>query len=119
MIIAKTDTFPFRIPFKPGIQAAASAWGNEGLPVADSLLVRVTTDQGLEGWGETFGFRAVPLVRAQRLQGFKEWWRLFWEECTPVNWKSRTEDVDLSPDHAGGLRMPRVGRGSQAKQVHI
>ena len=59
MIIAKIETFPLRIPFKPGAQAAASAWGDKGLPVADSLLVRVTTDQGLEGWGETFGFRAV------------------------------------------------------------
>ena len=63
MIIAKIDTFPLRIPFKPGTQAAASAWGDKGLPIADSLLVRVTTDQGLEGWGETFGFRAVPLAK--------------------------------------------------------
>ena len=59
MIIANIETFPLRIPFKPGTRAAASAWGEKGLPVADSLLVRVTTDQGLEGWGETFGFRAV------------------------------------------------------------
>ena len=59
MIIANIETFPLRIPFKSGTQAAASAWGDKGLPVADSLLVRVTTDQGLEGWGETFGFRAV------------------------------------------------------------
>jgi len=59
MIIANIETFPLRIPFKSGTQAAASAWGDKGLPVADSLLVKVTTDQGLEGWGETFGFRAV------------------------------------------------------------
>ena len=59
MIIAKIETFPLRIPFKPDTHAAASAWGGKGLPVADSLLVKVTTDQGLEGWGEAFGFRAV------------------------------------------------------------
>lgn len=59
MIIAKIETFPLRIPFKPGTHAAASAWGGEGLMVADSLLVKVTTDTALEGWGETFGFRAV------------------------------------------------------------
>jgi L-alanine-DL-glutamate epimerase-like enolase superfamily enzyme len=59
MIIANIETFPLRIPFRSGTQAAASAWGDKGLPVADSLLVRVTTDQGLEGWGETFGFRAA------------------------------------------------------------
>jgi len=37
--------------------------GDKGMPVADSLLVKVTTDQGLEGWGESFGFRAVPLTK--------------------------------------------------------
>src|SRR5215469_15926415 len=63
MIIAKVETFPLRIPFKSGTRAAASAWGDKGLPAADSLLVRVTTDQGLEGWGETFGFRAVSSAK--------------------------------------------------------
>jgi L-alanine-DL-glutamate epimerase-like enolase superfamily enzyme len=29
----------------------------------DSVLVKVTTDEGLEGWGEAFGFRAVPSVK--------------------------------------------------------
>ena len=63
MIISKIETFPLRIPFKPGTRAAASAWGGEGLPAADSLLVKVTTDEGLEGWGETFGFRAVSSAK--------------------------------------------------------
>jgi L-alanine-DL-glutamate epimerase-like enolase superfamily enzyme len=64
MIIANIETFPLRIPFKSGTQAAASAWGDKGLPVADSLLVRVTTGQGLEGWGETLGFRAVRSAKS-------------------------------------------------------
>src|ERR1700742_1316507 len=59
MIVAKIETFVLRIPFKSDTGAAASAWGDEGLPAADSLLVKVTTDQGLTGWGEAFGFRAV------------------------------------------------------------
>jgi L-alanine-DL-glutamate epimerase-like enolase superfamily enzyme len=59
MIIAKIETFPLRIPFKPDTRAAAPAWGGKGLPVADSLFVRVCTDQGLESWGEAFGFRTV------------------------------------------------------------
>jgi L-alanine-DL-glutamate epimerase-like enolase superfamily enzyme len=63
MIIAKIETFPLRIPFKSAARAAASAWGDKDLPVADSLLVKVTTDQGLEGWGETFGFRAVASAK--------------------------------------------------------
>jgi L-alanine-DL-glutamate epimerase-like enolase superfamily enzyme len=63
MIIAKIETLPLRIPFKSGAGAAASAWGDKGLPAADSLLVKVTTDRGLEGWGETFGFRAVSSAK--------------------------------------------------------
>ncbi len=63
MIIAKIDTFPLRIPFKPVTRAAASGWGEEGLLFANSLLVRVTTDQGLEGWGEAFGLGAAPSAK--------------------------------------------------------
>jgi L-alanine-DL-glutamate epimerase-like enolase superfamily enzyme len=48
-----------RIPFKRGTKSEAAAWGDKNLPAADSLLVKVTTDQGLGGWGEAFGFRAV------------------------------------------------------------
>jgi len=59
MIVAKSETFWLRIPFKSDTGAAISEWGDQGLPAADSLLVRVTTGQGLEGWGEPFGFRAV------------------------------------------------------------
>jgi L-alanine-DL-glutamate epimerase-like enolase superfamily enzyme len=63
MIIARIETFPLRIPFKPGTRSAASAWGAKDLPAVDSLLVKVTTDQGLEGWGEAFGFAAVPVTQ--------------------------------------------------------
>jgi len=63
MIIGKIETFPLRIPFNPGNHVAASAWGDKDLLAADSLLVKVTTDQGLEGWGETFGFRAVSSAK--------------------------------------------------------
>jgi hypothetical protein len=46
MIVAKIEAFPLRISFKPGTRAAAFAWGDKDLPVADSLLVRVSTDEG-------------------------------------------------------------------------
>jgi len=62
MIISRIECVPLRIPLKP-TRSAASAWGDSGLPAADSLLVKVTTDQGLEGWGEAFGFRAAPSVK--------------------------------------------------------
>ena len=63
MVIAKIETFPLRIPFKTGSRSDAAAWGDKDLPAADSLLVKVTTDQGLQGWGEAFGFRAVTSVK--------------------------------------------------------
>jgi L-alanine-DL-glutamate epimerase-like enolase superfamily enzyme len=59
MIITGIETFPLRIPVKPGVKSDAAAWGDKNLPAADSLLVKVMTDQGLTGWGEAFGFRAV------------------------------------------------------------
>ena len=63
MIISGIETFPLRIPFNPGNKSAASAWGPKGLHAVDSLLVRVTTDSGLEGWGESFGFTGVPVTQ--------------------------------------------------------
>lgn len=59
MIITAIESVPLRIPFRAGSKSEASAWGDGNLPAADSLLVKVTTDQGLTGWGEAFGFRAV------------------------------------------------------------
>lgn len=63
MIITGVESIPLRIPFKPGTRSASSAWGDGNLPAADSLLVKVTTDQGLIGWGEAFGFRAAASAR--------------------------------------------------------
>lgn len=63
MIITSIETFPLRIPFRPGTQSAASAWGQKDLPAVDSLLVKVTTDQGIDGWGEAFGFTGVPVTQ--------------------------------------------------------
>jgi L-alanine-DL-glutamate epimerase-like enolase superfamily enzyme len=63
MIIAGIETVPLRIPFRAGTKSDASAWGDRNLPAADSLLVKVMTDQGLVGWGEAFGFRAVASAK--------------------------------------------------------
>lgn len=63
MVIDKIETFPLRIPFRSANRAAASEWLDEGAPAADSLLVRVTTSEGVQGWGEAFGFRAVSSAK--------------------------------------------------------
>lgn len=54
--ITKIETFPLRIPFRPG-------GGKAARPAVDSLLVKVTTTGGIAGWGEAFGFEATPVTR--------------------------------------------------------
>ena len=63
MIISGIETVPLRILFRAGTKSDASAWGDSNLPAADSLFVKVTTDEGLVGWGEAFGFRAVASAK--------------------------------------------------------
>lgn len=64
MKIADIETIPLRIPFTVGGKQDDAVWGKRDLQAADSLVVKVTTDTGLTGWGETFGFMAVPPARA-------------------------------------------------------
>jgi len=59
MIIDRIEAFPLAIPFGAG----AALPGPGRPPGVSSLLVRVTTDEGHEGWGEAFGFEATPVTR--------------------------------------------------------
>lgn len=61
--IAKIETIALRIPLKADCVPGASLWGDK-LSAADSLLVKVTTDDGVEGWGEAFGLHAVDVAKA-------------------------------------------------------
>ena len=63
MKIANIETIALRIPFTSGGQSAGGVWGSKDLQVADSLIVKITTDDGTVGWGETFGFTAIPAVK--------------------------------------------------------
>ena len=63
MKIARIETIPLRIPFTTGGKSAGGVWGPKDLQVVDSLVVKVTTDDGTIGWGETFGFTAIPAVQ--------------------------------------------------------
>lgn len=63
MKIASIETIPLRIPFTAGGTSDAGAWGGKDLRTVDSLIVKVTTDDGIVGWGETFGFTAIPAVK--------------------------------------------------------
>jgi L-alanine-DL-glutamate epimerase-like enolase superfamily enzyme len=59
MIIDRIDAFPLAIPFGSG----AALPGPSRPPGVTSLLVRVRTDEGHEGWGEAFGFEATAVTR--------------------------------------------------------
>jgi L-alanine-DL-glutamate epimerase-like enolase superfamily enzyme len=61
--IAAIESIPLRIPFTAGGRSDAGVWGGAGLQTVDSLVVKVTTDTGVVGWGESFGFTAIPAVR--------------------------------------------------------
>lgn len=58
--ITAIEAIPLRIPLKPDLRGAA-LWGEE-LTAADSLLVKVTTDDGIIGWGEAFGLYGTALA---------------------------------------------------------
>lgn len=55
------ETIPLRIPVRAG-STPAFLWGDK-LSAADALLVKVTTRDGVEGWGEAFGYRAVDSAK--------------------------------------------------------
>jgi L-alanine-DL-glutamate epimerase-like enolase superfamily enzyme len=59
VIIGRIEAFPLTIPFGAG----AALPGPARPPGVSTLLVRVTTDEGHEGWGEAFGFEATAVTR--------------------------------------------------------
>src|SRR5882762_8088891 len=64
MKIAMIEVIVVGIPFAGWSKSAESAWGKKNASRADSLLVKVTTEGGVIGWGEAFGFTAIPAVKA-------------------------------------------------------
>ena len=61
MKIVAIETHLIRVPCDIG--AARTAFLGVGWATLDTLLVRVVTDQGLEGWGEGFGHACCPATR--------------------------------------------------------
>jgi len=64
MKIQTIETIVLRIPFTTGGSADADSWGGKAWETADALLVKITTDEGLVGWGEAFGYNAIPATKA-------------------------------------------------------
>src|SRR6266850_1587851 len=63
MKIEHIEAIALRIPFMAGGKSDVGAWGDKDLKTVDSLVVKVTTDSGVVGWGESFGFTSIPAVR--------------------------------------------------------
>ncbi len=62
MKIESVETFVLSIPFDvgaKGLMFAGKPWEKLGI-----LLVKVTTSDGLTGWGEAFGHSAIPSTKA-------------------------------------------------------
>ena len=64
MKIQTIETILLSLPYTTGGSADAEAWGGKPWRTADALLVKVTTDEGITGWGEAFGYNAIPATRA-------------------------------------------------------
>jgi L-alanine-DL-glutamate epimerase-like enolase superfamily enzyme len=64
MKIQAIETIVLKIPYTTGGSPDTEAWGGKPWESADALLVKVSTDAGLVGWGEAFGYNAIPATKA-------------------------------------------------------
>jgi L-alanine-DL-glutamate epimerase-like enolase superfamily enzyme len=62
MKIVSIDTIPVAVPYECG--AAPQLLGGRPRTRMESLLIKVTTDSGLVGWGDAFGVNIWPVTRA-------------------------------------------------------
>lgn len=62
MKIANVETVTLSIPFDHG--GPPTGFGGTEWRNLDTLLIKVETDEGHVGWGEAFGFNAIPSTRA-------------------------------------------------------
>ena len=64
MKIEAIETIVISVPYTAGGSLDAQAWGGQAWKTADALLVKVTTDAGIVGWGEAFGYNVIPATKA-------------------------------------------------------
>ncbi|MEO8103880.1 MAG: mandelate racemase/muconate lactonizing enzyme family protein, partial [Betaproteobacteria bacterium] len=63
MKIDKIETMVLRIPYTSGGPSDTEVWGGKAWQTADVLLVKVSTDDGVTGWGEAFGYNVIPATK--------------------------------------------------------
>ena len=62
MKIAEVETIPLAIPFTHGGKPAG--WGGKAWTSLSVLLVKVTTEEGVTGYGEAFSYNCLRSVQA-------------------------------------------------------
>ena len=62
MKITAIDTIHVRIPFTCG--GPTPVFAGRSWDTVDTLLVKISTDSGITGWGEAFGHTIIPATRA-------------------------------------------------------
>lgn len=63
MKISNIESIVVRIPYSTGDAPQTQVWGGKEWLTADALLVKVSTDEGVTGWGEAFGYNAIPATQ--------------------------------------------------------
>jgi L-alanine-DL-glutamate epimerase-like enolase superfamily enzyme len=63
MKISALETIVLQIPYTCGGPAGTDVWGGKAWKTADVLLVRISTDDGITGWGEAFGYNVIPATK--------------------------------------------------------
>jgi D-galactarolactone cycloisomerase len=62
MKIRSIEPILLKIPFKAG--TASTGFGDKPWTAYDMLVVRVETDEGIIGWGESWGYGIIPATKA-------------------------------------------------------
>jgi L-alanine-DL-glutamate epimerase-like enolase superfamily enzyme len=63
MKIENIETTVLHIPYTSGGSSNTEVWGGKAWQTADVLLVKVSTDAGVTGWGEAFGYNVIPATK--------------------------------------------------------
>jgi len=63
MKIDRVETMVLRIPYTSGGPGGTDVWGGKAWETADVLLVMISTDDGVTGWGEAFGYNVIPATK--------------------------------------------------------
>ena len=63
MKIRAIETIVLRIPYTSGGPSDTEVWGGKAWQTADVLLVSISTDAGITGWGEAFGYNVIPATK--------------------------------------------------------